>query len=236
MLLCYSLVEVVEEHVVVELLVESRSDDYLVEIPVVDVVLFVVVGILLLDVVGEKVVVDPIPNLLRWDDVVEAIVDGDVVVAVPVVVVLVSFLSSVAVVLVVVVVLLRLVDADEKFSLVDVDFVVDFVDLGAMQVHFYVVTLVLDVVVLFDAVFPMVLLWLWSRLAMSRSLFHSSCSMLSILCQMISSMRCKYLWMIDLLLFVLLLLFLTVKSHCFALFLLSSMLRSIFGCWIHRLR
>ena len=33
-----------------------------------------------------------------------------------------------------------------------------FVDLGAMQVHFYVVTLVLDVVVLFDAVFPMVLL------------------------------------------------------------------------------
>ena len=82
MLLCYSLVEVVEEHVVVELLVESRSDDYLVEIPVVDVVLFVVVGILLLDVVGEKVVVDPIPNLLRWDDVVEAIVDGDVVVAV----------------------------------------------------------------------------------------------------------------------------------------------------------
>ena len=50
---------------------------------------------------------------------------------------LVSFLSSVAVVLVVVVVLLRLVDADEKFSLaVDVDFVVDFVDLGAMQVHF----------------------------------------------------------------------------------------------------
>ena len=82
MLLCYSLVEVVEEHVVVELLVESRSDDYLVEIPVVDVVLFVVVGILLLDVVGEKVVVDPIPNLLRWDDVVEAIVDGDVVVVV----------------------------------------------------------------------------------------------------------------------------------------------------------
>ena len=29
-----------------------------------------------------------------------------------------------------------------------------FVDLGAMQVHFHVVTLVLDVVVLFDAVFP----------------------------------------------------------------------------------
>ena len=29
-----------------------------------------------------------------------------------------------------------------------------FVDLGAMQVHFYVVTLVLDVVVLFHAVFP----------------------------------------------------------------------------------
>ena len=148
----YSLVEVVEEHVAVELLVESRSDDYLVEIPVVDVVLFVVVGILLLDVVGEKVVVDPIPNLLRWDDVVEAVVDGDVVVAV--LVVLVSFLSSVAVVLVVVVVLLHLVDADEKFSLVDVDFVAEVVNLGAMQVHFYVVTLVLDVVVLFDAVFP----------------------------------------------------------------------------------
>ena len=69
-------------------------------------------------------------------------------------VVLVSFLSSVAVVLVVVVVLLRLVDADEEFSLVDVVFVVEVVDLGAMQVHFYVVTLVLDVVVLFDAVFP----------------------------------------------------------------------------------
>ena len=30
---CYSVVEVVEEHVVVELLVESRSDDYLVAIP-----------------------------------------------------------------------------------------------------------------------------------------------------------------------------------------------------------
>ena len=30
----------------------------------------------------------------------------------------------------------------------------EVVDLGAMQVHFYVVTLVLDVVVLFDAVFP----------------------------------------------------------------------------------
>ena len=120
---------------------------------VVDVVLFgAVVGILLFDIVGEKVVVDPIPNLLRWDDVVEAIVDGDVVVAV--LVVLVSFLSSVAVVSVVVVVLLRLVDADEKFSLVDVDFVVEVVDLGAMQVHFYVVTLVLDVVVLFDVVFP----------------------------------------------------------------------------------
>ena len=29
-----------------------------------------------------------------------------------------------------------------------------FVDLGAMQVHFYVVTLVLDVAVLFHAVFP----------------------------------------------------------------------------------
>ena len=232
--MCYSVVEVVEEHAVVELLVESRSDDYLVEIPVVDVVLLVVVGVLLLDVVGENVVVDPILNLLRWDDVVEAIADGDVVVAVLVVVV--SFLSSVAVVFIVVVVLLRFVDADEKFSLVDVDFVVDFVDLGAMQVHFYVVTLVLDVVVLFDAVFPMVLLWLWSRLAMSRSLFHSSCSMLSILCQMISSMRCKYLWMIDLLLFFLLRLFLTVKSHCFSLFLLSSMLRSIFGCWIRSLR
>ena len=231
--MCCSLVEVVEEHVVVELLVESRSDDYLVEIPVVDVVLFVVVEILLLDVVAEKVVVDPIPNLLRWDVVVEAscvvvadlaIVDVEVVVVVGA---LFSFLSTVAVGFVEVVVLLCLVDADEKFSLVDVDFVVDFVDLGAMQVHFYVVTLVLDVVVLFDAVFPMVLLWLWSRLAMSRSLFHSSCSMLSILCQMISSMRCQYLWMIDLLLFVLLVLFLTVKSHCFALFLLSSMLRSI---------
>ena len=150
--MCYSVVEVVEEHAVVELLVESRSDDYLVEIPVVDVVLFVVVGILLLDVVEEKAVVDPIPNLLRWNDVVEAIVDGDVVVAV--LVVLVSFLSSVAVVLVVVVVLLRLVDADEKFSLVDVNFVVGSVDLGAMQVHFYVVTLVLDVVALFDVVLP----------------------------------------------------------------------------------
>ena len=46
---------------------------------------------------GEKVVVDPIPNLLRWDDVVEAIVGVDVVVVV--LVVLVSFLSSVAVVL-----------------------------------------------------------------------------------------------------------------------------------------
>ena len=150
--MCYSLVEVVEEHVVVELLVESRSDDYLVEIPVVDVVLFVVVGILLLDVVGEKIVVDPIPNLLRRDDVVEAIVDGDVVVAV--LVVLVSFLSSVAVVFVEVVALLCLADADEKFSRVDVDFAVDFVNLGATQVHFYVVTLVLDVVVLFDAVLP----------------------------------------------------------------------------------
>ena len=53
-----------------------------------------------------------------------------------------------------VVVLLCLIDADEKFSLVDVDFVVEVVDLGAMQVHFYVVTLVLDVVVLFDADFP----------------------------------------------------------------------------------
>ena len=100
----------------------------------------------------ETVVVDPIPNLLQWDDVVEAIVDVDVVVVV--LVVLVSSLSSVAVVLVVALVLLCLVDADEKFSLVDVDFVVDFVDLGAMQVHFYVVTLVLDVVVLFRAVFP----------------------------------------------------------------------------------
>ena len=70
-----------------------------------------------------------------------------------------SFLSTVAVDFVEVVVLLCLVD-DEKFSLVDVDFVVDFVDLGAMQVHFYVVTLVLDIVVLFDVVFPMVLLWL----------------------------------------------------------------------------
>ena len=136
----------------VELLVESRSDDYLVETLVVDVVLFVVVGILLLDVVVETVVVDPIPNLLQWDDVVETIVDVDVVVVV--LVVLVSFLSSVAFVLVVVVALLCLVDADEKFSLVDVDFVVDFVDLGAMQVHFYVVTLVPDVVVLFGAVFP----------------------------------------------------------------------------------
>ena len=124
----------------------------------------------------ETVVVDPIPNLLRWDDIVEAIVDVDVVVLV----VLVSFSSSVAVVFVVVVVLLCLVDADEKFSLVDVDFVVEVVDLGAMQVHFYVVTLVLDVAVLSSVVFPMVLLWLWSRLAMSRSLFHSSCSMLSI--------------------------------------------------------
>ena len=75
LLLCYSVVEVVEERAVVELLVESRSDDYLVEIPVVDVVLFDVVEILLLDVVVETVVVDPIPNLLRWDDVVEAIVD-----------------------------------------------------------------------------------------------------------------------------------------------------------------
>ena len=37
--MCYFVVEVVEEHVVVELFVESRSDDYLVEIPVVDVVL-----------------------------------------------------------------------------------------------------------------------------------------------------------------------------------------------------
>ena len=63
-------------------------------------------------------------------------------------------MSSVAVVSVAVVALLCLVDADEKFSLVDVDFVVEVVDLGAMQVHFYVVTLVLDVVVLFDAVFP----------------------------------------------------------------------------------
>ena len=110
--MCYSVVEVVDEHAVVELLVESRSGDYLVEIPVVDVVLFVVAGILLLNVVGEKVVVDPIPNLLRWDDAVEAIVDGDVVVAV--LVVLVSFLSSVAVVFVAVVALLCLADADEK--------------------------------------------------------------------------------------------------------------------------
>ena len=106
-----------------------------------------------------------------------AIVDVDVVVVV-----------TVAVVFVGVVVLLSLVDADEKFSLVDVDFVVEVVDNGAMQVHFYVVTLVFDVVALFDAVFPMFLLWLWSRLAMSRPLFHSSCSMLSISCQMISSM------------------------------------------------
>ena len=103
---------------------------------------------------------DPIPNLLRWDVVVEAscvvvadlaIVDAEVVVVVGA---LFSFLSTVAVGFVEVVVLLCLIDADEKFSLVDVDFVVDFVDLGAMQAHFYAVTLVLDVVVLFDAVFP----------------------------------------------------------------------------------
>ena len=37
--MCYFVVEVVEEHAVVELLVENRSDDYLVEIPVADVVL-----------------------------------------------------------------------------------------------------------------------------------------------------------------------------------------------------
>ena len=71
--------------------IARRSHDYLVEISVVDVVLFAVVGILLLDVVGEKVVVDPIPNLLRWDVVVEtscvvvadlAVVDVEVVVVV----------------------------------------------------------------------------------------------------------------------------------------------------------
>ena len=150
--MCFFVVAIAEEHAVVELPVENRCDDYLVEIPVVDVVLFVVVEILLLDVAVETVVVDPILNLLRWDDVVEAIVDGDVVVVV--LVVLVVFSSSVAVVFVVVVVLLCLPDADEKFSLLDVDVVVDFVDLGAMQVHFYVVTLVLDVAVLFCAVFP----------------------------------------------------------------------------------
>ena len=232
--MCYLVVEVVEEHAVVELLVESRSDDYLVEIPVVDVVLFGVVEILLLDVVVETLVFDPIPNLLRWDDVVEAIVDEDVVIVV--LVVLVSFLSSVAVVLVEVLVLLCLVDADEKLSLVDVDFVVDFVDLGAMQVHFYVVTLVLDVLVLLDAVFPNVLLWLWSRLAMSRSLFHSSCSMLSIFVpdDLLDAMQ---VLVDDRFVVVLLVVVgLTVKSHCFSLFLLSSMLRSISGCWIHRLR
>ena len=128
--MCYSLVEVVEEHAVVELLVEIRSDDDLVEIAVVDVVLFVVVEILLLDVVAETVVVDPIPNLLRWDVVVEAscvvvadlaAVDVEVVVVVGA---LFSFLSTAAVGFVEVVVLLYLVDADEKFSLVDVDFVV----------------------------------------------------------------------------------------------------------------
>ena len=100
---------------------------------------------------AEKVVVDPIPNLLRWDVVVEA---SCVVVADLAVGALFSFLSTVAVGFVEVVVLLCLVNADEKFSLVDVDFVVEVVDLRATQVHFYVVTLVLDVVVLFNAVVP----------------------------------------------------------------------------------
>ena len=71
----------------------------------------------------ETVVVEPILDQRRWDDVVEAIVDGVVVV---IVVVLVVFSSSVAVVFVVVAVVLCLPDADEKFSLVDVDVVVDF--------------------------------------------------------------------------------------------------------------
>ena len=57
----------------VELLVENHFDDYLVRI-VVDDVLFVVV-ILLLDVVAKKEVDEPISNLLRWDDVVEASCD-----------------------------------------------------------------------------------------------------------------------------------------------------------------
>ena len=59
-------------------------------------VLSVVVEILLLDVAVETVVVDPILDQRRWDDVVEAIVDGVVVV---ILVVLVVFSSSVAVVL-----------------------------------------------------------------------------------------------------------------------------------------
>ena len=104
-----------------------------------------------------------------------------------------------------------------------------FVDLGAMQVHFYVVTLVLDAAVLFHAVFPNGFVVVVVEVGDVEVVVPSSCSMLSILCKMCPSMRCKYLLMIDLLLFFLLLLVFTVKSHCFSLFLLSSLLRSIFG-------
>ena len=232
--MCYSLVEVVEEHVVVELLVESRSDDYLVEIPVVDVVLFVVVGILLLDVVGEKVVVDPIPNLLRWDDVVEAIVVARCCGCCSCCARL--FLELCCCCFVEVVVLLCLVNADEKFSLVDVDFVVEVVDLGAMQVHFYVVTLVLDVVVLFDAVFPN------GFVVVVVEAGDVEVVVPFLLFDVVDFVPDDLLDAMQVLVddrFVvvrLLLLFWTVKSHCFASFLLSSMLRSISGCWIHRLR
>ena len=119
--MCYSLAEVAEEHAVV---------DYLVEIVVVDDDVHFVVVILLLDVVAKKEVDDPIPNLLRWDDVVQA--SGDVVAGLAtvdvyavVVVVLVSFLSNVAVVFADEVDLLCLVDADEKFYVVDVSLVAD---------------------------------------------------------------------------------------------------------------
>ena len=70
--------------------------------------------------------------------------------------VLVSFLSIVAVVFADDIDLISSVSSMlMKNSMLSMStLVVDFVDLGAMQVHFYVVTLVLDVVDLFDAVFP----------------------------------------------------------------------------------
>ena len=104
-----------------------------------------------------------------------------------------------------------------------------FVDLGAMQVHFYVVTLVLDVAVLFCAVFPNGFVVVVVEVGDVEVVVPFLLLDVVDFVQDVPSMRCKYLLMIDLLLFFLLLLVSTVKSHCFALFLLSSLLRSIFG-------
>ena len=95
-----------------------------------------------------------------------------------------------------------------------------------MQVHFYVVSRVLDVVVLFDAAFPngfvvvvveagdvkVVVPFLLFDVAdfVSDDLLDAMQVLVDdrfvvirlvgvVLCQMISSMQCKYLWMIDLL-------------------------------------